>query len=132
MDKIMLDIYTERVLLKRTQELIRSVPFDVFVCIEQIINEAVNNHYIYRCKLEELIALLQEAESQKENDDKMADQRSSEFKSLCMTSNIQNDNTVFRNQMYDHGTVRYKRLIIMMLAGKVSADDKAKINGVTF
>lgn len=65
MEKIALDTITERLLLKRTRELIRFVPYDVFVRIEQIVNEAINNHYVYRYKLEELLALLQEVESQK-------------------------------------------------------------------
>ena len=132
MEKIQLDTYTERLLLKRTQELIKFFPYDVFVHIEQIVNEAINNHYVYRCKLEELLALLQKVESQKENDEKMADQRASKFKSSCINSSIQKDNTVFYNQMYDYEVVRYKRIIIMMLAGQVNVNDKAKINRITF
>lgn len=34
MDKILLDTYTERLLLKKTRELIKFVSYDVFACIE--------------------------------------------------------------------------------------------------
>ena len=132
MDKIVLDLYTERLLLKRTRELIKFVPYDVYVRVEQIVNEAINNHYVYRCKLEELLALLQEVESQVEGDQNKAEQRASKFKNSCMTLRNQKDNTVFYNQMYDYEVVRYKRMVIMMLTGQVNIDDKAKINGVTF
>lgn len=132
MEKIALDTITERLLLKRTRELIRFVPYDVFVRIEQIVNEAINNHYVYRYKLEELLALLQEVESQKDCEEDRVEQRASKFKNSCMTASIQKDNTVFYNQMYDYEVVRYKKMVIMMLAGQVNVDDKAKINGVTF
>lgn len=132
MEKILLDTYTERLLLKRTRDLIRFVPYDVYVHIEQIVNEAINNHYVYRCKLEELLALLQEVESENECEENRTEQRASKFKSSCMISSVQKDNTVFYNQMYDYEVVRYKKMITMMLTGQVNIDDKAKINGVTF
>ena len=132
MDKIVLDLYTERLLLKRTRELIKFVPYDVYVRVEQIVNEAINNHYVYRCKLEELLALLQEVESQVEGDENKAEQRASKFKNSRMTLRNHTHNTVFYNQMYDYEVVRYKRMVIMMLTGQVNIDDKAKINGVTF
>lgn len=132
MEKIALDMFTERLLLKRTRDLIRFVSYDIFVRIEQIVNEAINNHYFYRSKLEELLALLQEVETQKVCEENTVEQRASKFKNSCMTASIQKDNTVFYNQMYDYEVVRYKKIIIMMLAGQVNVDDKAKINGVTF
>ncbi len=132
MEKILLDTYTERLLLKRTRELIKFVPYDVFVRIEQIVNEAINNHYVYRCKLEELLALLQETESQKETEENKVNQRTAKFKSSCTVGNMHTENTVFYNQMFDYEIVRYRKIIIMMLAGQANIDDKAKINGVTF
>ena len=130
MEKIFIDTYTERLLLKRMRNLIKYIPYDVFARIEEIVNEAVNNHYFFRYRLEELAVLLQEAESQKKCEENRTEQRDTGSQCICMTSHIRKDNTVFYNQIYDYEVDEYKRMIIMMLTGKVNVDDKSKNNGI--
>lgn len=91
MEKIALDMFKERLLLKRTRELIRFVSYDIFVHIEQIVNETINNHYFYRSKLEKLLTLLQKTETQKVCEENTVEQLVSKFKNSCMTASIQKE-----------------------------------------
>lgn len=124
--KIHLDTYTERLLLKRTRELIKYVPYDVFVRIEQIVNEVIDNHFVYRCKLEELLALLQEGQSKKESDKDEIEQRITKSKGSCMSVNMNSDSIAFYNQIYDNEVVKYRKIILMMLASQVNVDYREK------
>ncbi len=133
MDKIQLDIYTERLLQRRTKELLKVVPLELFICIEQIINEAISQHYIYRYKLEELMSLLQEVESKNklEKLDIDIDEGNKRIKNSSQSRSYHNEKT-FYNQMHDYKVVRYRKLIMLMLIGKNDLDEKKNINGITF
>lgn len=133
MDKIQLDIYTERLLQRRTKELLKVVPLELFICIEQIINEAISQHYIYRYKLEELMSLLQEVESKNklEKLDIDIDEGNKRIKNFSQSRSYHNEKT-FYNQMHDYEVVRYRKLIMLMLIGKNDLDEKKNINGITF
>jgi len=132
MEKIQLDTYTERMLRKKTKELIKWIPYDVYVRVEQIISEALKQHYIFRCKLEEILNLLQEIESELVAEDNKTSNRKAAFKNSCQIMRNSNDRTVFHNQMNDYEVTRFKTMIMLMLAGKADVDEKSKVNGLIF
>lgn len=132
MVKIQLDTYTERMLRKKTKELIKWIPYDVYVRVEQIISEALKQHYIFRCKLEEILNLLQEIESELVAEDKKVSNRKAAFKNSCQIMKNSNDKTVFHNQMNDYEVTRFRAMIMLMLAGKADVDEKSKVNGLIF
>lgn len=130
MDKIPLDMYTERLLQKRTQELARFVTYDIFVRIEQIVNEAIIQHYIYRHKLEELMCLLQEVDLKKEDKNSDKAKQVSVFKGSCQTKYHRKENNV----LYIHISNeidRYRNFILLMLAGKADTNKRTNTNGIT-
>ena len=132
MEKIQLDTYTERMLQRKTKELIKWIPYDVYIRVEQIISEALKQHYIFRCKLEEILNLLQEIESKLVAEDNKVSKRKATFKNSCPPIRNSNDRIVFHNQMHDYEVKRFKTMIMLMLAGKADVDEKSKTNGLIF
>ena len=132
MEKICLDTLTERILLKRMQELSAIIPYDVFVRIDAIIQEAVSQHYIYRHKIEEILNLLQELETKSITMDEGETVQTSKasIKNSIKLPNARND--AFYYQKYDFDVTRFKRIFDMMLAESFEADEKIKTNGMTF
>jgi len=132
MEKICLDTLTERVLLNRLQELRMIIPYDVFVCIDAIIQEAVSQHYIYRHKIEEILTLLQELETKSNSNDKG---ESVQVSKAAVTNCIIHKNErqdPYYYQKYDFDVTKFKRIFDMMLAEPIEAKEKIKTKGMTF
>lgn len=130
MVKIQLDTYTERLLLKKVQGLIKFVPYDIYICIELIINEALSQHFIYLCKLEEIFNMLQESETELAVEDKGKSKRKELFENSCQPKTNHDNKIVFYNQTSDYEVVEFKRVIMMMLTGKSDVVGKNKTNGI--
>lgn len=132
MVKIRLDTYTERLLLKRVRGLIKFVPCDIYIRIELIINEALSQHFVYRCKLEEILNMLQESETELDVEDKEKSKRKELFENFCQPKTNHDNKIVFYNQMSDYEVIEFRRVIMMMLTEKSDVDGKNKTNSIIF
>ena len=132
MEKICLDTLTERVLLNRLQELRMIIPYDVFVCIEAIIQEAVSQHYIYHHKIEEILTLLQEVETKSNSNDKGESVQTSKASVTNFTICKNERQDPYYYQKYDLDVAKFKRIFDMMLAEPIETKEKIKNKGMTF
>ncbi len=130
MEKILLDTNTERLLIKKLHELSKHVPYDRFIRIEQIINEALLQHFVFRHKLEEILRILQELEEKCKEEQPEVVNRADSFKLSCVPKHEKLDNIVFYNQMFDYEVVRFRKLMLLLMAGKADVDEKQRINGI--
>lgn len=130
MEKITLDIYTEQLLKKRTNELRQYIPYDIFIRIEQIINRAIAEHFIFKSQIEELISLLQEYEQNSEAEMQQPQKNSIGIKSSNIVTN-NNARIMFHNQTHDFEVVRYRKMLVLILSTMSDTEAKTKINGIT-
>lgn len=127
MEHILLDAYTERLLLKKTRELERIIPYDIYIQIKNIVCDAVNNHFICRDELNEILRLLQSLLHKNSSEYKVTD-RVAKFKNSCEPKLYRCNNTMHYYQIFDYIVVRYRKIITLMLDSKVDAEKKLKIN----
>ena len=127
MEHILLDAYTERLLLKKTRELERIIPYDIYIQIKNIVCEAVNKHFICRDELNEILRLLQSLPHKNSSEYKVID-RVAKFKNSCEPKLYRCNNTMHYYQIFDYIVVRYRKIITLMLDSKVDAEKKLKIN----
>lgn len=130
MEKIQLDTNSESLLIKKTHELSKHIPYDCFVRIEQIIKEAISQHFIFPYKLEEILRILQELEEKCKEEQPEVVNRADSFKMSCVPKQEKSDNVVFYNQMFDYEVVRFRKIMLLLLAGKADIDEKSRINGI--
>lgn len=127
MEHILLDAYTERLLLKKTRKLERIIPYDIYIQIKNIVCDAVNNHFICRDELNEILRLLQSLPHKNSSEYKVTD-RVAKFKNSCEPKLYRCNNTMHYYQIFDYIVVRYRKIITLMLDSKVDAEKKLKIN----
>lgn len=130
MEKVQLDANTESLLIKKLHELSKNVPYDCFIRIEQIINEAISQHFILRHKIEEILGILQELEEKCQEEEPEVVNRADSFKLSCVSKHERLNNDAFHNQMFDYGVVKFKKIMLLLLAGKADMDERQRFNGV--
>lgn len=132
MKKINLSVYTEQMLKKKLQELKRFIPYDVYVHIEQIINKAINQHFIFKSQIEEMLMLLQECE-QHENEENVYIAKKQTIKNeLNTVESNDNNRIIFHNQMHNFEVMQFRKILMLMIVSKIDTDEKTKTNGIIF
>ena len=115
MERINLSIYTEQMLKKKLQELRQFIPYDVYILIEQIINKATEQHFIFKSQIEEILSLLHELEQD-----------------MNIVKTNTDNRIILHNQMHDYEVTQFRKILMLMIASKMDTEEKTKTNGIIF
>ena len=132
MERINLSIYTEQMLKKKLQELRQFIPYDVYILIEQIINKATEQHFIFKSQIEEILSLLHELEQHEDEENVHTVKKRTIRNDMNIVESNTDNRIIFHNQMHDYEVTQFRKILMLMIASKMDTEEKTKTNGIIF